>query len=64
MTKNELIELVATSHGIDKITKEIKACYRLKCDNCIYNGADCYSRMYNHLLGIDRESEDKIENTI
>ena len=51
INNDDVLDLIASSHGVDKETKEIKACNTLKCNNCLFNGSDkCYTQMRDYLL--------------
>lgn len=60
MNKEQLLDIVASSHGIDKTTNEIKDCHLLKCSECKFGKKHCYEEMLNWLHD-NIESEDKNE---
>lgn len=61
INNDDIIDLMSSSHGVDKNTDEIKQCHVLKCHDCKFSNSEhCYTDMRDYLLEpMTYESEDK-----
>lgn len=61
INNGDILDLISSSHGVNKETKEIEACNVLRCHNCLFNGScNCYTQMKDFLLQeIEYKSKDK-----